>query len=221
MKLTKKDIEQMANDIMCLLLAHYLEEDVSIYFNNKRMDKDGIEEDINPKDYLEYAANNHILSMSFEGRFNHILNDYLDATYCDFIINKFNDILNEYHVYYELGNSWNLTCYPADDDLEVEYTYYESEPEPIRIWNNEDETIPKCLRQIRKIWEVLQKRIGDVGSCVVCAGFEFTYEGKRYFMTPPGFFQGSISWETDKDAIHEMLEIFGATEIRYDWGVMD
>lgn len=222
MKLTKSAIENMAYEIMEFLKTEKLSDGVSIYFNNKRMNKDGIEEgEFNPKEYFEYAADSHILSMSFEGRLNHVFNYYLSGSYCDEIIKNFIKILDKYGVWYELGNAWNLTCYPNDDELEVEYTYYQSKPEPIKIYDLTDQSLPKELIVIGMAWKELQNKIGDVGSCVIGAGFGFKYNNKEYFLTPCSRFQGSVSWETDKGSIEKMLQAIGATDIKYKWGVMD
>lgn len=108
MKLSKIKIEQLANEIMDFLKEQELDTDVSIYFNGKRMNSDGFEEGtFDPKDYFDYVGD--ILSMSFEGSFNHVINYYLDAAYCNIVMSKFDAILDKYGVYYELGNSWNLT----------------------------------------------------------------------------------------------------------------
>lgn len=120
MKLTKIKIEQMANEIMNFLKKEKLDTDVLIYFNNKRMDNKGIQEgEFDPHDYFKYANYYHILSMSFEGAFYRVVNYYEDISYCDRIMEKFNDILKKYGVYQELGNSWNLTCCLINDDTEV------------------------------------------------------------------------------------------------------
>lgn len=222
MKLTKIKIEEMANEIMNFLKKEKLNDDVLIYFNNKRMNKDGVEEgEFNPKDYFEYASDNHILSMSFEGGFYGVINGYCSTNYSYKIMSLFNSILRKYGVYYELGNAWNLTCCLIDDNTEVEYTCYQSKPEPIRIYDLKDTTIPIEIREIGFAWVNFQEKIGDRGSCVLGAGFQFEYKGKEYFLTPCSRFQGSISWERNKSDIENMLNEIGATDIKYNWGVMD
>lgn len=110
MKLSKIKIEQLANEIMDFLKEQGLDTDVSIYFNGKRMNSKGIEKGtFNPKDYFDYVGD--ILSMSFEGSFNSIINYYLDVSYCNIVMAKFDAILDKYGVYYELGNSWNLSLF--------------------------------------------------------------------------------------------------------------
>lgn len=67
----KKTIEAIANKIWAELEKRHAEEDVCVYYNNKRIHKKNgkkvVETDINPHDYFSYAAEKHILSMSFEG----------------------------------------------------------------------------------------------------------------------------------------------------------
>lgn len=109
MKLSKIKIEHLANEIMDFLKQQGLDNDVYIYFNGKRMNNKGVEEGFNPRDYFTYIGD--ILTMSFEGSFNSVINYYLDSSYCNIVIAKFDAILDKYGVYYELGNSWNLTLF--------------------------------------------------------------------------------------------------------------
>ena len=131
-KITKTDIEKLANEIKAFLETHEIADSVSIYYNgNVVRSKTEYDseynatytwvktDDVDPHDYFEYAAYDHILSMSFEGVLYELLN-YSGGS----IIDKFNKIFEKYGLYYELGNAWNLTCC-LNDDVEVEYTYYE------------------------------------------------------------------------------------------------
>jgi hypothetical protein len=95
-----------------------------------------------------------------------------------------------------------------------------------RAWRrggNRDEVIkvPDKLLQIQETWAEWAREYGDVGSCVLGAGFEFDYEGQRYKMPPTSPWQGSCSWEASKDKVEELLKEAGATNIRYHWGHMD
>lgn len=81
--------------------------------------------------------------------------------------------------------------------------------------------VPDKLLQIQETWAEWAREYGDVGSCVLGAGFEFDYEGQRYKMPPIGPWQGSCSWEASKDKVEELLKEAGATNIRYHWGHMD
>lgn len=226
MKLTKAKIEQFAIDVMNYLVKHDLDSGVSIYFNDKRMrneydwhnpdtpPKTIIEENIDPHKYFEYAAYAHILSMSFEGPLYDSLN------YTGYKEEGLRKIFEKYGVYWELGNSWNLSAYPIDDDMEVEVTFY-NRPKQKRNLCMWDKSIVPELRAIMDKWYELSEAVGDKGSCVICAGFEFEWNDDKYFMNPCSPWQGSISWETNKDDIRKMLEDIGATNIIYKWGVID
>lgn len=216
MKLTKKKIEKFANDIVKFLEANDMIYGTCIYYNGKRINDGELEDgEFDPHDYFEYAAYNHILSMSFEGRLYSALN--FDGV----VAEKFRKLFEKYGVYYEHGYAWSLTAYPIDDDAEVEYTVYEMPKERIRIYDINDERVPMELRVIAMAWRRFQEEVGDKGSCVVGAGFEFDYQKDPYFLTPCSRFQGSLSWEASKEDIREMLEKIGAKGISYNWGVMD
>ena len=81
--------------------------------------------------------------------------------------------------------------------------------------------VPEKLQEIQRQWSEWAREYGDIGSCVIGAGFEFDYEGQRYYMPPIGPWQGSCSWEASKDRVEELLREAGATNIRYHWGIMD
>lgn len=220
--LTKQNIEQLAKEIIAFLEKEGIAGDVSIYFNNKvmrsRRNDDGYywvtEENIDPHDYFEYAAYDHILSMSFEGGLYSVLNYSFGHRE-----EEFDNIFDKYGLYYELGNSWNLSVYPIDDNMEIEYTKYERPKETIVL--HQGDYIPSQLKNIMDIWWELSKRTGDKGSCVLGAGFNFEWNGDKYFMPAQSPYQGSISWEEHIDVVKQTLENLGATEIYYDWGRMD
>ena len=225
-KITKTDIERLANEIIAFLELYDIADGVSIYYNgnvvrSKSEYTNGKyscfwakTDDVDPHDYFEYAAYDHILSMSFEGGLYDLLNYSGGST-----MDKFMGIFEKYGLYYELGNSWNLTCCLIDN-AEVEYTYYERPKEAIRLYRGDFST-PSELQKIMDIWYDLSKKEGDKGSCVLGAGFKFKWNGDSYFMPAQSPWQGSLSWEAHKDVIHKMLEDIGATEISYSWGMMD
>ena len=220
MKITKKTIEAIANKIWAELEKRHAEEDVCVYYNNKRIHKKNgkkvVETDINPHDYFSYAAEKHILSMSFEGSLYEEINYGNGAKWL-------NNILDKYGLYYELGNSWNLTVY-ADSDEEyanIEYTDYADEKEEIIDLSSISTCDIPELKNTMIAWQRLSETVGDIGSCVIGAGYKFSYKGKKYFMSAQSPYQGSISWEKHKDIIKLMLENIRAEEIEYDWGIMD
>jgi hypothetical protein len=228
-KLTKTNIEKLAMEIATFLEKNGIADSVSIYFNNKVMRNKGkydddynyiskweTTEDIDPHDYFEYAAYEHILSMSFEGKLYEVLN------YGPYIWEEqFNKLFEKYGVYFELGDAWNLTCYTCDDDTEVEYTRYKKPKEKIELYYFRRYEAPTELRAIMEHWYELSTQTGDIGSCVLGAGFNFEYQDNEYFMDACSPYQGSISWEQHKDDIQKMLEDIGATKIYYKWGNMD
>ena len=227
MKFTKELIDQFAHDVLNYLAKYHLDSGVSIYFNNKRMShkydwrapegtppKLVIEENMNPFDYFEYANYDHILSMSFEGPLYDSLN------YSGYKEEGLRRLFEKYGVYWELGNAWNLSAYPIDDDLEIEFTAYgrPKQKKELYMW---DKSVPSELRTIMDTWYKLSEAEGDKGSCVVGAGFNFTWNGEDYFMCACSPYQGSISWEVHKPAVTLMLKGIGAENIIYDWGRMD
>ena len=122
MQLTEQQIEQMAVEIREFLLEHEMWQDTDIYFNGKKFTshdpKDGryyyndrghliVEENQDPRTYFEYVADDHILSMSFEGPAYHMINGYGYGG----LVEKFSKIFEKYGVYYEQGNAWNFSCY--------------------------------------------------------------------------------------------------------------
>lgn len=229
MKITKKDIEILVNEILAYLAKNEMDNDVCIYFNNRRIvtgtswdDKKKelipykkVEENVNPLDYFKYANPKHILSMSFEGPLYHLLNDGDDRQ------EEFLAIFEKFGLYYELGNAWNLSAYPSDDAYDgIEYTCYERPQEPERIHLHKD-GVPVELQNIMQAWYELSSEVGDIGPCVLGAGFYFTYKEKPYFMCSCSPWQGCISWEKNNSIIKTMLETIGATHIRYEQGVMD
>lgn len=121
-RLSTEQIEQMAVEIREFLLDNGLWVDVDIYFNGRRFsthDKAAgkyyyndrehlvVEENEDPKRYFEYVAEDHILSMSFEGMLCEVL------YYGEFpaVKREFDKIFEKYGVYYEFGHHWNFTCY--------------------------------------------------------------------------------------------------------------
>ena len=117
---TAERCEQLAQEIYQWLLSLEMWVDVCIYYNGKRMTTHGevdgksvyryngepfIEEDKDPRDYFEYVANPHILSMSFEGIFYEVMNGYHSGKWYE----EFCHLLEKHGLYFELGNAWNLT----------------------------------------------------------------------------------------------------------------
>lgn len=121
-RLSEQQIEQLAVEIREFLLEHNLWIDVNIYFNGKSFsthdkvaekfyynDREHlvVEENKDPRRYFEYVADDHILSMSFEG----VVCEILYYGECPAVKREFDRIFEKYGLYYEFGNHWNLSCY--------------------------------------------------------------------------------------------------------------
>lgn len=121
-ELTPERIEKLAYDIKDFLVENLMWIDVCIYFNGKSLSTDDgnghyayndgdtnyIKENVKPSDYFEYVGEG-ILCMSFEGMLYDILNGYMRGSYYREIEYKFCELLAKYGLYYELGDTWNLS----------------------------------------------------------------------------------------------------------------
>lgn len=119
----KTKSERCAFEIITWLLRHEMWIDTCIYANGKRFTcYDGehyqygntwdcvfVEENKNPKDYIEYCGD--FLTMSFEGPLYEILNDYYPIKLCDKYRDELNEICKKYNKYWELGYAWSLSLY--------------------------------------------------------------------------------------------------------------
>ena len=104
--------------------------------------------------------------------------------------------------------------------MEVEYTCYARPKEKIYLYRIDDET-PIELGNIMHEWYRLSEEEGDKGSCVIGAGFNFTWNEDDYFMMACSPHQGSLSWEPHIKTVRSMLENINATNIYYDYGRLD
>lgn len=226
--MTKKDIEDMAMEVVQFLKQNDMANDVCIYYNNKRWStlytkldtgewsyQEVIQDNMNPFDYFEYANDKHILSMSFEGTLYDLLNYYAGRLY-----DEFAEIFNKRGLYYEFGNAWNLSVYPDDDYDGIEYTSYEPEPEPEYIYHGKADVLPE-LRGLMDLWWHMSKDTGDRGGCVIGAGMCFTYKGKSYKMAPCSPYQGELSWTPHVEFVKETLKNIGAEDIYWNCGRLD
>lgn len=120
----QKKAESLAKDIYNWCQKKGLWGDNIIYFNGKAWSSskewNGVQgksigddlyeyEDKNPRDYFEYVNNPNILSMSFEGPLNHVLNAYVRGWVK--LESEFMKLFEKYGLYYEMGNAWNLSAY--------------------------------------------------------------------------------------------------------------
>lgn len=119
----KTKAERCAFEIINFLIRHEMWIDTNVYVNGKRYScYDGEhykydntwdcvfrEDDMDPAKYVEFHSD--FLTMTFEGPFYDVVNYYISATYCDKILKEFEEILEKYHKYYELGYAWSLALY--------------------------------------------------------------------------------------------------------------
>ena len=219
--LTKERTEDLALTILEVLHEKELDDALCIYYNNKRIStygkKKDIEENINPHNYFQYCAFNHIISISTEGG----LYDKLNYGSGEFP-QKLEKLFEELGIYYEMGNSWNLSFYPIDDNMEIEYTYYEDpEEKEIVLFYGAIGKYPPEIENIMRAWWLLCKKEKDIGACVLGAAMRFKYQNKKYKMSPCSPWQGEGSWLPYVEFVKESLENIGAIEIKWDYGVMD
>lgn len=227
--LTKEKIEKIAIQILDVLEKRELASDLCIYFNNKRIstkfkervDEKNIyqrieEEGVNPHDYLTYCPYKHIISISTEGGLYTQLN-YGSGEFPRVLENLF----KKSGIYYEMGESWNLSFYTLDDSMKVEYTEYEEPPEIIYAYYNKRYAYPEEIRIIMEAWYALSEKRGDIGGCVIGAYLKFKFEGDIYKMTPCSPYQGEGSWTPFVDIISKLLSNLGATELEWNPGHLD
>jgi len=95
--------------------SHGLLYDTRIYFSNKAWDynSDGersIIKDVKATDYLPYGSDDTI-SMSFEGPLHFVFEHGWSTEEGRTRLSEFDELLGGFGVWYERGNSWNLSIY--------------------------------------------------------------------------------------------------------------
>ena len=229
--LSKRKISWLAHKIIKVLEEKELAGDMSVYFNNKvihvslKFDKEWNPIwkehhclNVDPHDYFEFAAYDHIISISTEGGLYDSLN-YDSGEFPEELEKLFRD----HGIYWELGNAWNLSFYPAtDDDSHIAYTRYQRPKRPIYIWHAmPKESCPVELMEIMNVWYDLSSKTGDAGGCVIGAKMMFEYNGDTYHMAPASPWQGEGSWEPHVEYVKNELQKIGATNIYWDYGRLD
>lgn len=118
-----KKAELLARDIYDWCKVNDFWGDNIIYFNGKAWSSSeewaGVEgkcinEDLyeydnkDPREYFEYVREPNILSMSFEGPLNHLLNGYIGHYSYE---EAFSKLFEQFGLYYEMGYAWTLSAY--------------------------------------------------------------------------------------------------------------
>mgnify|MGYP003295347944 CR=1 FL=1 len=227
-KITKEDIKKLARQIIETLKENYLADALSVYFNNsvirvKAVYKDDsitwmetTEDGVDPHDYFEYAAYEHILSISTEGG----LYDRLNYG-CGEFPKNLETMFKEMGIYYERENARNLSFFPIYDNMEIEYTKYSLPKKPINLYFHSRDEYPAELKAIMEDWFMKSYITGDAGGCVVGAYMAFSYNGELYHMSVCSPWQGELSWTPHVDHVKEQLEAIGCTNIWFNAGMLD
>lgn len=137
MKLTKRDIENLANDVVSFLKEHGMDEDVHLFYNGNGLSVDRkwgdvkqssvpyrrLVENVSPFNWFE-AEEMHIFSMMFS-----------NTSHLSYIIYHHEDkelsaIFEKYGLYYQYGGAYeecsNITAYPLTlcEKHEKGYNHY-------------------------------------------------------------------------------------------------
>lgn len=221
-KLTRSDKEKIVKGLVEVFQKYEADDSVLFYYDGVRAKVDSktgklvVEYGFNPRDYFDYC-NENTVSISFDGSpIYEILNGYASPELFESLHNDIENVIEPFGLYYELGNTWNLSLYDINPD-----NGNDPEPREEPIYIGIDSEVPEELKEISLWWKEKADAYGDHGSCVIGAGFKFQYQGKSYFMPPLTGWQGSCSWEAFVNEVQAMLESIGATNIVYNWGVMD
>ena len=117
-------LENLAKDIYFWCKKHDLWEDNCLYYNGIALaawaDWHGVKgekiaddlylyRDKDPRNY--FPGEGSVLSMSFEGALNHVLNAYVDGW--GRLDMEFRNLFRKYGLYFEMYHSWNGNAYPA------------------------------------------------------------------------------------------------------------
>lgn len=82
----------------------------NIYWNGKCLEDGEKMTDKVASDYFKYTNNDTTIAMSFEGDLYEVFN-YGSYSISDELLQDFNNLINSYGYYYELGDPWNLALY--------------------------------------------------------------------------------------------------------------
>ena len=105
------------------------------------------------------------------------------------------------------------------------YGYWFGKNGPKKCYRNtvllRDDNAPAPIKRIMDDWFERSRAYGDVGGCVTCEGFRFTWNGVDYRMRGQSPWQGSVSWESSIEQVADELRAIGAEHILWEWGYLD
>ena len=219
MKLTKADIENLAEEVKAWAKAYDLGEDWLLFYNGKRFDPatNATVDGVDPHDYSEWFCEQFIMGMAYDGAMYECINDYDDYCFASEALDK---LLSRYGLYCERGDSCHCDFVWGGDDIEeVDYTYF---PKESIAWIHMVHHAPdeKIAEVMRKWWD-MSAEVGDIGACTLGQYVEFVYKGQKYRMSAQSPWQGDWSWRQPLPEVKRMLAECGATEIRVDYGHLD
>ena len=139
-----------------------------------------------------------------------------------FVLDMIEDSLREHKEYFIIKyDAWTNSFYP-DPLIAILSCVIDSMQEKMKEIRGYGKIIKELgIEKGKTLLVELSKKTGDIGSCVIGAGFLFTYKETYYFMGSCSPYQSCISWETHIDTIKELLVQIGATDISYKDGLMD
>lgn len=118
-RLTEEQIEQLAIEIREFLFDNWMWQDVDIFFNHRKFgckgvdgcyyynDRERLFEEKGVEPCCDFMNADHILSMAYDGPVYEMLHRGMYRE----IRRKFDEIFEKRGLYYEFGDSGNLSCY--------------------------------------------------------------------------------------------------------------
>ena len=228
MKLTKKDIENLAVEVRKWASSNRLGKDWVLFYNGKKMEykfQEGtwkyksyptITKGVSPLDYCEWFSEKFIMGMAYDGFMYEVMNGYTRSKAYE----KLEALLADHGLYIEHCDSCHceFVCYNIDIE-DVEYTEFKKE-RPRYLYTPEnapDAKIERIMLDFRR----LADEVGDIGACIIGEYIEFRYKGVLYRMSNQSPHQGDYSFSEPASKVKEMLAEAGATDIWINYGMLD
>lgn len=226
MKITKNVIAGMKDEIYAFCkLCGIPKNEFCVFYNGKmssNISKDWrktvirVTNDVNPLDYCEYFPENFILGLAYDGSMYELINGYMGND----LYERFTAIFKRNGLYLEHCDSCHaVIANSTNKEEEISYSVFKKK-EIKKIYRAEDAPDSE-IQTIMNAWYEMSKAYGDKGACVIGAYMEFDYKGDQYRMSPQSPYQGSLSWESNVDAVKNMLKNAGAENVYFNYGRLD